>query len=132
MPRKPKSTPELPLQERFLNRELSWLAFNARVLQQAADDSLPPLERLKFLAITAANLDEFFMVRVGGLSALVRARQREKDPTGLTAPQQLRRIRRRVETLIKAQSDLLLGQLWPELRACIHWMPADPTPLMNS
>lgn len=108
----------MPNQAHFFNREQSWLEFNSRVLAEAARGDAPLLERLKFLAITAANLDEFFMVRVGGLSALVRARQREKDPTGLTAPQQLRRIRRGVETLIKAQSDLLLGQLWPELRAC--------------
>jgi polyphosphate kinase len=103
----------MPNQPHFFNREQSWLEFNSRVLAEAARGDAPLLERLKFLAITAANLDEFFMVRVGGLSALVRARQREKDPTGLTAPQQLRRIRRRVETLSKAQSDLLLGQVWP-------------------
>ena len=101
----------------FLNREQSWLEFNSRVLAEAARPDLPLLERLKFLAITATNLDEFFMVRVGGLSALVRARQRGRDPSGLTAPQQLRRIRQLVEQLVETQSALLVGQLLPGLRA---------------
>jgi polyphosphate kinase len=100
----------------FLNREQSWLDFNQRVLAEAARPDLPLLERLKFVAITASNLDEFFMVRVGGLSALARARQRGKDPSGLTVAQQLRRIRQRVEQLVAAQSALLVGQILPELR----------------
>ncbi|MFN0128352.1 MAG: polyphosphate kinase 1 [Verrucomicrobiales bacterium] len=107
----------MPAPSEFINRELSWLEFNERVLAESAREELPLLERLKFLAITASNLDEFFMVRVGGLSALARARQRGKDPSGLTAPQQLRRIRQRVEHLLAAQSALLVGQLLPELRA---------------
>lgn len=104
-------------QSEFFNREQSWLEFNNRVLAEAARPELPLLERLKFLAITASNLDEFFMVRVGGLSALARARQRGKDSSGLTAPQQLRRIRQRVEQLVEEQSALLVGHLLPELRS---------------
>lgn len=69
----PPATPKLRFtEEHFINRELSWLAFNSRVLDEAARAGLPVLERVKFLAITASNLDEFFMVRVGGLQLLRR------------------------------------------------------------
>ena len=76
--------------ERFLNRELSWLAFNERVLEEAADPTTPLLERLKFAAIVASNLDEFFMVRVAGLAARDRATATTTpDLAGLTPSQQL-------------------------------------------
>ena len=78
----------------FFNRELSWLAFNQRVLEQAKDPALPMLERLKFLAITASNLDEFFMVRVGGLQMARKAGLRRKDPSGMTPLMQLKKIYR--------------------------------------
>jgi polyphosphate kinase len=68
------------LDSRFLNRELSWIEFNFRVMEQAEDATLPPLERLKFAAITATNADEFFMVRVGGLKPLQRAGVAHPDP----------------------------------------------------
>lgn len=106
----------MPAPAPYFNREQSWLEFNSRVLAEAERASLPLLERLKFLAITASNLDEFFMVRVGGLSALAKARHRGQDPTGLTAAQQLRRIRQRVEKLVAEQSALLVGGLLPRLR----------------
>lgn len=82
-----------------LNREWSWLAFNRRVLEEARDPAVPPLDRLKFLAITASNLDEFFMVRVGGLLHLLEAGSREPDPAGLTPEAQLRTIAREVRRL---------------------------------
>lgn len=66
----------------YINRELSWLEFNQRVLDQAVRTDLPLLERLKFLAITASNLDEFFMVRVGGLQMLRHSGSRVKDISG--------------------------------------------------
>jgi polyphosphate kinase len=69
----------------FINRELSWLEFNQRVLKEALRDDLPLLERLKFLAITASNLDEFFQVRVGGLILLKRSGRKGTDPSGLTS-----------------------------------------------
>lgn len=77
---------------KYFNRELSWLEFNQRVLEQAKDPGNPMLERLKFLAITASNLDEFFMVRVGGLAMARKAGLRKKDPAGMTPYAQLKEI----------------------------------------
>src|ERR1700730_15530674 len=73
----------------YLNRELSWLAFNARVLHEATDPRVPLLERLKFLAIFSSNLDEFFMVRVAGLRRQLESGTLHTTPDGLTAPEQL-------------------------------------------
>ena len=92
---------------RFFNRELSWLAFNQRVLDEGLDASLPLLERLKFLAITASNLDEFYMVRVGGLKLMVAEHLRQRDPSGLTPLQQLGLVTRRVRQMVSDQHKLL-------------------------
>jgi polyphosphate kinase len=88
---------------RFFNRETSWLAFNQRVLDEGANPHLPLLERLKFLAITASNLDEFFMVRVGGLKLLVAGQIRRRDLTGLTPHQQLEQVTQRVRQMVSEQ-----------------------------
>jgi polyphosphate kinase len=89
------------------NRELSWLEFNQRVLDEALDPSLPPLERLKFLAITASNLDEFFMVRVGGLQQLLEQDCNDRDPSGLTTAEQLTRISDRIHAMTHSQESCL-------------------------
>ncbi|MBM4164614.1 MAG: polyphosphate kinase 1 [Lentisphaerae bacterium] len=94
------------LSPRFFNRETSWLAFNQRVLDAGCDTHLPLLERLKFLAITASNLDEFFMVRVGGLKLLVAGQIRRRDLTGLTPRQQLEQVTRRVRQMVAEQYTL--------------------------
>ena len=77
----------------YFNRELSWLRFNSRVLAQSLDETLPSLERLKFLAIYGTNLDEFYMIRVAGLKSLYKARIQETGPDKLTPGQQLEKIR---------------------------------------
>ena len=78
--------------QRFFNRELSWLDFNQRVLNEASNPKLPLLERLKFLAITASNLDEFYMVRVGGLKLLREQSNELRDLAGYSPAQQEKHV----------------------------------------
>ncbi|HYF35771.1 MAG TPA: polyphosphate kinase 1 [Prosthecobacter sp.] len=108
--------PAVVSEDHFINRELSWLAFNERVLDEAARADLPVLERVKFLAITASNLDEFFMVRVGGLQLLREKGRRVKDNAGLTPTQQWDQIQQRVTAFVARQYEILNGQLLPLLR----------------
>jgi polyphosphate kinase len=108
-------TSERYTQSLFLNRELSWLEFNARVLAEAEDDRNPLLERLKFLSIFNTNLDEFYMVRVAGLRRQVSAHVQQTPPDGLTAPQQLERIERRVLGLLERARLCLHDTLLPGL-----------------
>ncbi len=115
--------PTLPVTHRplltppYLNRELSWLDFNARVLEEALDERVPLLERLKFLAIFSTNLDEFYMVRVAGLRRRVAAGAARALPDPLTPGEQLDAIRRRVEELLERRRAVLREQLWPALEA---------------
>ncbi len=98
-----------------INRELSWLEFNRRVLGEALDDSNPLLERLNFLAITASNLDEFFMVRVGGLELLRDNQVDTVDASGLTLAAQLKRVRAACREMASAQYRCFREQLGPAL-----------------
>ena len=86
--------------EYYENRELSWLKFNHRVLNEARDKSIPLLERLKFVSITSSNLDEFFMVRVASLKDMVHANYKKKDIAGMTASEQLEKINERTRELV--------------------------------
>ncbi|MFL5577771.1 MAG: polyphosphate kinase 1 [Gemmatimonadaceae bacterium] len=103
--------------EHFLNRELSWLEFNARVLHEAFDARNPLLERLKFLAIFSTNLDEFYMVRVAGLRRQVAAGILHAPPYGLPAQEQLDAIERRVGQLLRSAHACLHEALLPALEA---------------
>ncbi|MCU1344196.1 MAG: ppk, partial [Acidimicrobiia bacterium] len=102
---------------RILNRELSWLDFNARVLALAEDPTMPLLERVKFCAIFSSNLDEFFQVRVAALKDQVAAKLVRPGPDGLTPAEQLAAIRAQVVEQVAVQEELLLDRLVPELRA---------------
>lgn len=101
----------------YINRELSWIEFNQRVLDEACDDSLPLLERLKFLAITSSNLDEFFMVRVGGLQLLAQGGERKLDPSGWSPEQQLDAVSARVRDMLLQQYECFNAELEPKLAA---------------
>ena len=104
------SSPQL-----FLNRELSFLEFNQRVLEQAKDDRIPLMERVKFLCISCANLDEFFEIRVAGLKELMEAGAATGAPDGMALPELLKAIRLRAVSLVDEQYRLLNDVLLPEL-----------------
>ncbi len=101
---------------RYLNRELSWLEFNARVLAEAANDEVPLYERLKFLAIYSSNLDEFFMVRAAGLQAQIISKVHEVPPDGMTAQEQLLAISLRAHELCELQAKIWKERVHPALR----------------
>jgi polyphosphate kinase len=111
--------------DRFLNRELSWLDFNARVLELAEDDSLPLLERMKFLAIFAGNLDEFFMVRIAGLKRRHDMGLTVRSPDGLTIREQLERVTSRTQDLVQRHANVFLKDVAPRLEdegiRIVHW-----------
>ena len=106
----PYSKPEC-----FYNRELSWLLFNRRVLEEAKDSSLPLFDRLKFLSITSSNLDEFFMIRVASLKDMVQVKYNKKDISGMTPAEQLAAINERTHLFVKDQYDIFNRSLIPAL-----------------
>jgi polyphosphate kinase len=99
----------------FINRELSWLAFNERVLEEAADPATPLLERVKFAAIAASNLDEFFMVRVAGLRRAVEDGETSPDLSGIPPARQLVAVCERAHTFSAALNRLVIDELLPAL-----------------
>ncbi|MDH3570949.1 MAG: RNA degradosome polyphosphate kinase, partial [Gemmatimonadota bacterium] len=103
--------------EHYLNRELSWLQFNSRVLEEARDDTNPLLERLKFLAISGSNLDEFFEVRVAGLQEQVYAGVEPQDygADGLGPAEQLDAVHPRIQALVAEQYRILRHDIMPAL-----------------
>ena len=109
---------EFVRQEYYENRELSWLGFDERILEEARDKTIPLFERLKFLSITASNLDEFFMVRVASLVDMVNAEYKGKDIAGMTAKQQLDAIHDRVHSFVNVQHSTWQRSLLPGLRQC--------------
>ncbi|MCC6436389.1 MAG: polyphosphate kinase 1 [Acidimicrobiales bacterium] len=122
-------TSRRPPTSRFLNRELSWLEFNRRVLSLARDAGQPLLERVRYAAIFANNLDEFFQVRVAGLKDQVAAGVATRTPDGRTARRQLQEIRERVEELAAIHEACFLDELVPELADAgiqiVHWQALD-------
>ena len=101
--------------DKFINRELSWLEFNQRVLDEALDPANPLLERVKFFCITSSNLDEFFEVRVAGLKQQMESEVVERSVDGLTATETLRAITKRVRLMVEQQYDCWGKQLLPAL-----------------
>src|SRR5512144_905131 len=104
-----------PPQGHFLNRELSWLEFNQRVLDEALDPSNPLLERLKFLCITSSNLDEFFEVRVAGLKQQIESDVVERSIDGLTSSEIFQAVTGRVQSMVQQQYACWREQLRPAL-----------------
>ncbi len=120
---------DLKSPEYYINRELSWLEFNDRVMQEGLSDDVPPMERLKFLAIVSSNLDEFFMIRVAGLMQQTSAMVDRPDPSGLTPAAQLAAISQRTHRMVAEQTagiDRLLKSLAEQGIRALELKDLDP------
>lgn len=102
--------------EYYRNREESWISFDARVLSEARDKSIPLFERLKFLSITSSNLDEFFMIRVASLKDMVHAGYTKRDIAGMTASEQIEKILKNVHNLVNVQYSTYNRSILPALK----------------
>ncbi|MEN9854743.1 MAG: hypothetical protein RLZ30_852 [Actinomycetota bacterium] len=124
-----QGSPDLP-EDRFLERELSWLDFNQRVLELAEDKSLPLLERVNYTAIFASNLDEFFMVRVASLKRRIATGIATPSPSGLSPLEVLQRISERTRELQLRHAELFTEELAPALAQAkiniVHWSTLSP------
>src|ERR671936_1900918 len=106
---------ELSAPENFINRELSWVEFNRRVLEEAQDATQPLIERVKFLTIFSSNLDEFFEIRVAGIKQQIESETSDVGPDGLSPTETFDRIQKTVRQLVAAQYALWNDELLPEL-----------------
>src|SRR3954464_3496434 len=117
----PDITPETPevsrfsAPENFINRELSWLEFNRRVLEEAQDPTQPLIERVKFLTIVSSNLDEFFEIRVAGIKQQIESETSDVGPDGLTPTEVFAAIQRTVHEMVATQYSLWRDELLPAL-----------------
>ncbi len=117
--------PVLPPSESYINRDLSLLEFNKRVLAQASNEQVPLLERLRFLCISCTNLDEFFEIRVAGLKQRIEIEVPAPDAEKLSAQQVFDSLRHRILNLVEQQYRLLNENLFPELtRSGVHFLQA--------
>ena len=102
--------------EYFFNRDLSWVEFNKRVLEEALNPDLPLLEKVKFISIFHTNLDEFYMIRISGLKEQIAANVLEPSIDGLTPREQLQKIEKALKPMLEQVFDLWLNKVTPELR----------------
>lgn len=118
------------MENKFFNRELSWLEFNARVLHQALRKDLPLMERLQFLSIVTSNFDEFFQVRVAATKRMLYTNPDKTDASGLTPQLILNGISARAHQIIREQQDCLLNDVLPSLaeKGLVYIKPENYTP----
>ena len=102
--------------ENFINRDLSWVEFNKRVLEEALNPELPLLEKIKFISIFCSNLDEFYMIRISGIKEQIAAHVEEPSIDGLTPNEQLRKVEKALKPLLKTLDNYWVDYIVPSLR----------------